>query len=149
MKTIKKALLILTLVLASTLASQAQDYGKVEYWGKSYNLDRSFFQYLNQNMDYFAKITAPQWRWYDSRDYNEIYISVVNYLRNKDNVIVVTEANQLQFRSATDMMPGQIGEQNRSKKSTARAVWVLNYVVQPALKSFVENYNPYPKQFNQ
>jgi hypothetical protein len=148
-KSLKHLIIVAFISLAATSISKGQDYGKVEYWGKTYNLDRSFFEYLNRNMDYFTKVTAPQWRWYDARDYGEIYVSIVNYMRNKDNVTIVTEANQLMFRSATDFMPGQVNEPKRSKKSKARAVWVLTEVVQPALKSFVDNYNPYPNKFQQ
>lgn len=139
MKPLKHLLIIAIISLATTSFCKAQDYGKVEYWGKSYNLDRSFFEYLNQNMDYFTKVTAPQWRWFDAQDYSDIYVGVVNYLRNKNNVIIVTEANQLQFRSATDIMPGQVNEPKRNKKSMARAVWVLTNVVLPSLQQFVKH----------
>lgn len=140
MKPLKQFILVAIISLAATSITKAQDYGKVEYWGKTYNLDRSFFEYLNQNMDYFAKVTAPQLKSYDYHDYSEIYVSVVNYLRNKNNVIVVTEANQLQFKSSTDIMPGQTNEPKRSKKSSARAVTVLINVVLPSLQQFVKNY---------
>lgn len=126
--------------MATISICKAQDYGKVEYWGKRYDLDRSFFEYLNQNMDYFTKVTATQWRWYDMQDYSAIYVGVVNYLRNTNNTVIVTEANQLQFRSATDFIPGQLNEPKRSKKSASRAVWVLTEVMLPSLQQFVKNY---------
>ena len=66
---------------------------------------------------------------------------IVNYLSNKNNSIVVTEANQLGFRSLTDMMPGQLNEPHRSKKSGARAAGVLIEVVLPSLQQFVKNYD--------
>ncbi|WP_419788987.1 hypothetical protein [Mucilaginibacter sp. FT3.2] len=140
MKHIKITFITAIIVMASISISKAQDYCKLEHWGKSYNLDRTFFEYLNQNMDYFTKVTAQQWRWYDGQDYNNIYVGIVNYLRNTNNTIIVTEANQLQFRSATDIMPGQINEPKRSKKSMSRAVWVLTNVVLPSLQQFVKNY---------
>ena len=74
MKIIKHVLIIATLLVATTSISKAQDYGKVEYWGKSYDLDRTFFEYLNHNMDFFVKVTAPQKRWFDSQDYSDIYV---------------------------------------------------------------------------
>jgi len=135
-----KTILITAIVLASTTFTRAQDYSKLEYWGKSYNLDRTFFEYLNQNMDYFSKVTAPQLRWFDAKDYSEIYVGIVNYLRNKNNTIVVTEANQLQFKSFTDIMPGQVNDSKRNKKSSARAVTVLINVALPSLQQFVKKY---------
>lgn len=138
---LKKHLLIGAITFMATISlCKSQDYSKLEYWGKSYPLDRTFFEYLNQNMDYFSKVTAPQWRWFDGQDYGSIYVGIVNYLRNTNNTIIVTEANQLQFRSQTDIMPGQANEPNRSRKSGARAVWVLNTVVLPALQQFVKHY---------
>lgn len=141
MKPLKQFIIVAFLSLATTSFAHAQDYGKLEYWGKKYDLDRSFFEYLNQNMDYFTKVTAQQWRWYDAQDYSDIYVGVVNYLRNKNNEIIVTEANQLQFKSATDIMPGQVNEPKRSKKSMSRAVWVLTNVVLPSLQQFVKHYD--------
>jgi hypothetical protein len=146
-----KKLLLITVIIFTVCVtkSNAQDYGKVEYWGKTYILDRSFFSYLNQNMDYFIKVTAPQWRWYDSQDYSDIYVGIVNYLRNTNNKIIVTEANQLQFSSSTDFMPGQMNEvPKRNKKSTGRAGWVLNSVLLPALQQFVNGYES-THQFHQ
>lgn len=141
MKPLKQFILVAFISLATTSFAHAQDYGKLEYWGKNYDLDRSFFEYLNQNMDYFTKVTAPQLRWFDARDYSEIYVGTVEYLKNKNNAIIVTEANQLQFRSATDIMPGQSNEPKRSKKSSARAVTVLYSVVLPSLQQFVKHYD--------
>lgn len=138
---IKKTLLITVVIFTiTTTISKAQDYAKVEYWGKTYNLDRSFFEYLNQNMDYFSKVTAPQLRWFDAQDYGQIYVGIVNYLRNKNNAVIVTEANQLQFKSEVDIMPGQSNEPKRSKKSSARAVTVLINVLLPSLQQFVKGY---------
>jgi len=146
----KKILLITVIIFTVCVTkSNAQDYGKVEYWGKTYNLDRSFFVYLNQNMDYFNKVTAPQWRWYDFQDYSDIYVGIVNYLKNPNNTIIVTEANQLQFRSATDVMPGQMNElPKRNKKSMARAGWVQLNVVLQSLQQFVNGYES-THQFHQ
>jgi hypothetical protein len=140
MKVIKHLVIIAIILVASISITKAQDYGKLEHWSKTYNLDRTFFVYLNQNMDYFIKVTAPQLKNFDARDYNDIYVKAVDILKKPDFTIIVTEANQLQFRSKDDFMPGQLYEPNRSKKSSQRAVTLLLDVVLPSLQQFVKNY---------
>jgi hypothetical protein len=135
MKNIKLILCIAFVAIASTNC-KAQDYGTLNYWGKNIQLDRGFFEILNNNFSTFINNTAPTWKYYDYKDYQDIYIKVVDNLKSSRFTIIVTEANQLQWNNAVSIVPGTAGEQGRSKKSTARAGWILYQVLLPSLQQF-------------
>jgi len=116
---------------------KAQDYGTLRYWGKEYKLDRKFIAVLNENWSGFMVGTAPRLRYYDSNDCQDIYNKIVANLTNSSFIIIVTEANQLQWQNATGILPGTDGEKDRSKKSYKRASIVLYQVVLPALQQFM------------
>lgn len=141
MKLLKITLLMAAFTVAVTFTCKAQDYAKVEYWGKVIPLDQSFFQYLNANFSTYVQGDATRRKYNDFKDYNEIYIAMVDNLKAPTFTIIVTEANQLQFRNARTVFPGTVNEPNRSKKSGYRAAWLLYEVVLPSLQQFVANYN--------
>jgi hypothetical protein len=136
MKIIKLTLLVALFAIATN--SKAQDYCTLRYWGKDMKLDRSFFEILNNNYGAFMANTAPGWKYYDPKDYQDIYIKVVDNLKSQQFIIVVTEANQLQWTNAISVIPSAIGETGRSKKSTARAGWILYQVLLPSLQQFAK-----------
>jgi hypothetical protein len=136
MKIFNLTLLIIMFSIASNC--KAQNYGTCKYWGKEYKLDRKFIEVLNENWNSFIVGTAPKLNYYDGADYQAIYSKIVDNLTNSSFIIIVTEANQLQWLNAVGILPGTDGEKDRSKKSSTRASLVLYQVVPPALKQFVQ-----------
>lgn len=141
MKLLKVTLLVAVLTVASSTFCNAQSYAKIEYWGKNYPIDQTFFQIINATYEQYMRDNAPNYRWYDPRDYNDIYVKMIDRLKDPAFTIIVTEANQLQFRSPTILFPGTVNEPGRGKKSMARASWMLRDVVLPSLQQYVANYN--------
>jgi len=136
MKLIKLTILLCLFSIISTKCI-AQDYGTLRYWGKEYKLDRKFIGILNENWSDFIVGEAPRLRFYDERDYRDIYATIVNNLTNPSFIIIVTEANQLQWQNPIGILPGTDGEKDRSKRSYKRASIVLYKVVFPALNQFM------------
>ena len=139
MKTLKLILLTILFSIGIAAKANAQDYCTLQYWGKEIKIDRAFFQILNNQFSYFMNNTAPQWKYYDFKDYSDIYIKVVDNLKSSEFTIIVTEANQLQWRNAITVIPGTNGEKGRSKKSSQRASWILYQVLLPSLQSYAQN----------
>lgn len=83
--------------------------------------------------------TAPKWKYYDFKDYQAIYIVLVDNLKSSKFTIMVTEANQLQWQNPIGILPGTNDEKGRSKKSSNRASWLLYNVVLPSLQQFVKS----------
>lgn len=138
MKVLKLSIIISLLICASSAHLRAQDYATVSYWGKDYKLERHFFEYLNANYTSFMNNTAPNWRYYDFKDCQELYVAMVENLKNSNFKIIVTEANQLQWQPVVGLnMPGADNEKGRSNKSKARATWILYQVILPSLQQFV------------
>jgi hypothetical protein len=138
MKPLKLTILIALFALTTTLC-KAQDYATVNYWGKDYKLDRSFFEALNSNYTYYMSNTAPNWKYYDFKDYQDIYITFVDNLKSSKFTIIVTEANQLRWQDPIGVLPGTDGEKGRGKKSFNRASLLLYNVVLPSLQQFVKS----------
>lgn len=138
MKSIKLTIIVALFAMVTTVG-KAQDYATLSYWGKDYKLDRSFFEALNSNYNYFMNNTAPNWKYYDFKDYQTIYVTFVDNLKSQKFTIIVTEANQLQWQNPIGVLPGTNGEKGRSKKSSSRATWLLYNVVLPSLQQFVKS----------
>lgn len=137
MKILKLTLLIGFLAIASINKSQAQNYATLNYWGKDIKLDRSFFEILNSNNNLFMTTKAPNGKYYDFQDYNDIYKKMVDDLTSPFFVIVVTEANQLQTRGASVSWPDS-NPSNKNKKNRNRAAWIFYQVLLPSLQSFAQ-----------
>jgi hypothetical protein len=137
MKAIKVTLLLFLFSII-TVNCRAQNYGTLRYWGKEYKLDRKFFGVLNENWNLFINGQAPNLRYYDNADYQDIYTKIVNNLTNPSFIIIVTESNQIQWQNAVGILPGTDGEKDRSKRSYKRASLVLYNVVLPALNQFMQ-----------
>lgn len=129
--------LIIAFVFTLTITnSKAQNYSTLKYWGKDIKLDRSFFEILNANYKQFMTEKAPVSRYYDYKDYNDIYGKIVESLRNPSFIMVVNEANELSWENSEKVLPGTSDEKGRSKKSTSRAGWIFHYVILPSLQQF-------------
>jgi hypothetical protein len=133
-----KLTLIIPLFFILTNVCKAQNYGTLRYWGKDIKLDRNFFQLLNDSYSGFINNTGPNLRYYNFKDYQEIYTIINTNLTNPEFVIIVTEANQLQWENAVGILPGTDGEKGRSKKSSIRASLILYKVVLPALQQYYQ-----------
>jgi hypothetical protein len=133
------SLKFIVILLMMTSFCKAQEYATVRYWGKEYKLERSYFEYLNGNYNYFMSNTAPNLRYYDFKDYQNIYLEFVENFKKPSFTIIVTEANQLQWENSIGILPGTDGEHDRSKKSHNRASILLYQVVLPSLQQFVRS----------
>jgi hypothetical protein len=138
MKSIKLLVFITLIAFAKPVYAQTTTYCRFQYWDKATNLDTKFFEILNANYNAFMRDTAPQWKYYDYKDYNDIYVTIVRNLKKDDFVITVDEANQMSWRNQVVTMPGETGEKGRSKKSTDRAKWILFEVLRPSLQQFAK-----------
>lgn len=133
-----KSIVVIALLSITTAQLRAQDYCTLKYWGKEYKLDRQFISVLNDNWTSFMGGQAEQLKYYDGKDYQDIYTVLVGNLTNSSFTIIVTEANQLRWENPNGVLPGTDGEKGRSKKSFIRATTVWYRVILPALTQFVQ-----------
>lgn len=126
------------IVLISVSKSNAQSYGKINYWGKIIPIDQTFFKQTNIEFGPFL-MDSRNYKFYDYNDYEKIYADCIEALKDPNSTIIVSESNNLSF-SGNKVMPG-FGDKKRSKKSTERAINIAKLVLLPAIQTFAERYN--------
>ena len=126
------------IMLICTTKSFAQNYGKINYWGKLIPIDQSFFKQTNIEFGPFL-VDSRNYKYYDYNDYEKIYADCIEALKDPNSTIIVSESNNLSF-SGNMVMPG-FGDKKRSKKSTERAINISRQVLLPAIQTFAETYN--------
>jgi len=140
MKNYLKPLIIFVLIFyIGASKSLAQNYGKINHWGKVIPIDQSFFKQANIEFGPFL-MDSKSYKYYDFNDYEKIFSDCIEVLKDPSSTIVVSESNTLSF-SGIKNMPGFGVDKKRSKKSTERAVNIGRLVLLPAIQTYVERYN--------
>ncbi|MES2447906.1 MAG: hypothetical protein V4546_12040 [Bacteroidota bacterium] len=133
----KSQIIILTifsiLILTSSINVKGQNYATLNYWGQDVKLDRDFFQILNNKRSGFIE-EVKSLRYYDFKDYNILYVSLVDNLKSNSFTIIVTEANEIQWRNGSNMT----GADETNKKKKTRASWLYYKLLLPSLQEFVK-----------
>jgi hypothetical protein len=78
---------------------------------------------------------ARDWKYYDLKDYNQLYNDLVDNLKSPSFTVIVTESNQLQTRNDLKNLPNS-SESNKNKKNRARAGWQYYELLLPSLQEF-------------